>query len=216
MNNEVFDHTRQLSWHWADGFTKEEFAYWWDTPGVEPVWVTAIQQGLKAGSIEYPGGQLPIHDTVPTKFVPSNRDERSLKERIDIAMGYFTEDDFELVFLYWVHPDEVLHGHGIGSSEMYQKLQDIDEGVQYLFEKLEENNLTDSVNVLITSDHGMIQCDKRMVLDLYIDKIIDRQDVEFTMSDGSEIQIKPVPGMENKVSQGTNRRGRGHGGDRAI
>ena len=164
------------------------------------MWVTAIQQGLKAGSIEYPGGQLPIHGTVPTKFVPSNGDERSLKERIDIAMGYFTEDDLDLVFLYWVHPDEVLHGHGIGSSEMYSKLGDIDEGVQYLFEKLEENNLEDSVNVLITSDHGMIQCDERRVVQLYDDRIIDRRDVEFLKSDGSEIQIKPVQGREDKVS----------------
>ncbi|XP_033644734.1 ectonucleotide pyrophosphatase/phosphodiesterase family member 7-like [Asterias rubens] len=33
---------------------------WFNTPGVEPIWVTAIKQGLKAGTVQYPGGNVAI------------------------------------------------------------------------------------------------------------------------------------------------------------
>ena len=44
---------------------------WFDT-GAEPIWVTAIQQGLHAGTILYPGGNVPIKGVRPDRNVPSN------------------------------------------------------------------------------------------------------------------------------------------------
>ncbi|XP_030839461.1 ectonucleotide pyrophosphatase/phosphodiesterase family member 7-like [Strongylocentrotus purpuratus] len=43
---------------------------WFDT-GAEPVWVTAIMQGLHAGTILYPGGNVPIKGISPDKNIPS-------------------------------------------------------------------------------------------------------------------------------------------------
>ncbi|XP_072018065.1 ectonucleotide pyrophosphatase/phosphodiesterase family member 7-like [Amphiura filiformis] len=200
VHNKIFTTTEQVTFHWNEAFTDPKFAYWWDQPGVEPAWVTAVKQGLKAGSIAYPGGELPIHDTVPTKFV-TNKINWTLKERIDTAMAYFEEDDFELVFLYWVDPDETLHNHGIDSPNMYQTLQEIDEGVRYLFEQISEGGLEDVLDVLITSDHGMTQCNERLVVQLYDDKIIDPQDVQFITGYGSMLQIEPQPGKLDKVMQ---------------
>ena len=39
--------------------------------GAEPIWVTAIQQGLHAGTIMYPGGNVPIKGISPDRNVPS-------------------------------------------------------------------------------------------------------------------------------------------------
>ena len=45
--------------------------------------------------------------------------------------------------------------YGPFSNEMKQKLNEVDSNLGYLIEKLQMLNLFDSLNLIITSDHGM-------------------------------------------------------------
>ena len=45
------------------------YTEWFDA-GAEPIWVTAIMQGRKAGTILYTGGNVPIKGVQPTRNIP--------------------------------------------------------------------------------------------------------------------------------------------------
>jgi ectonucleotide pyrophosphatase/phosphodiesterase family protein 5 len=51
-------------------------------------------------------------------------------------------------------PDATAHKFGPDSQEVQEMLIKVDNITGYLIKKLEENNLTDSVNVFLLSDHG--------------------------------------------------------------
>lgn len=47
------------------------YTEWFDA-GAEPIWVTTILQGGKAGTILYTGSNVPIKGVQPTKNIPIN------------------------------------------------------------------------------------------------------------------------------------------------
>lgn len=51
-------------------------------------------------------------------------------------------------------PDKTAHVYGPESQEVQEVIVKVDDVTGYLVKKLEENNLTDAVNVFLLSDHG--------------------------------------------------------------
>jgi predicted AlkP superfamily pyrophosphatase or phosphodiesterase len=51
-------------------------------------------------------------------------------------------------------PDKTAHIYGPESREVQEAISKVDNVTGYLVKKLEENNLTDSDNVFLLSDHG--------------------------------------------------------------
>ncbi|XP_072501304.1 ectonucleotide pyrophosphatase/phosphodiesterase family member 7 [Notamacropus eugenii] len=132
---------------------------WWDN-GSLPIWITAQRQGLKTGSFFYPGGNVSYQG----EFVNVSRkesvwhkynDEIEWRQNIDTVMTWFTEDDLDLVTLYFGEPDSTGHRYGPESQERKDMVSQVDRTVGYLRENIEKNNLTDYLNLIITSDHGM-------------------------------------------------------------
>ncbi|XP_062858474.1 ectonucleotide pyrophosphatase/phosphodiesterase family member 7 [Trichomycterus rosablanca] len=132
---------------------------WWDN-GALPLWITAQNQGLKTGSYFYPGGgvnysgQAVDRSLVQVHGDPSDN-ETEWKEKIDAVMGWFTQEDFDFVTLYYSEPDNVGHKYGPETDERRKIIQQIDRHIGYLKESIRKNKLTDHLNVIITSDHGM-------------------------------------------------------------
>eukprot|EP00057_Strongylocentrotus_purpuratus_P026173 XP_011680647.1 PREDICTED: ectonucleotide pyrophosphatase/phosphodiesterase family member 7-like [Strongylocentrotus purpuratus] len=173
---------------------------WFDT-GAEPVWVTAIMQGLHAGTILYPGGNVPIKGISPDKNIPSTEWfwlNYNMTSRIYDAISWLTDDDFDLIMLYFDNPDEWLHKYGIGSQEAIDKLYEVDDAIGYLFRVLEERGLDETVNVIILSDHGHINSETSKHVNLY--DYIASSDVDFIIADyGPNFQMVAVEGKLDEV-----------------
>ncbi|KAK7150370.1 hypothetical protein R3I93_011582 [Phoxinus phoxinus] len=132
---------------------------WWDN-GALPLWITAQNQGLKTASFFYPGGganysgQAVDRSLVGYHGQPYDN-ETDWRQNIDTVMGWFTKEDFDFVTLYYGEPDNVGHNEGPETPARRKIIEQIDRTIGYLREAIHKNGLTDHLNVILTSDHGM-------------------------------------------------------------
>ncbi|MGV8151545.1 MAG: S8 family serine peptidase [Candidatus Nanoarchaeia archaeon] len=68
-------------------------------------------------------------------------------------IGNYTYDLFYL-FVYFGAPDCSGHEHGENSLEYNNSFKNVDDGLGVILDYLEDNNLNDSVQIIISSDHG--------------------------------------------------------------
>lgn len=142
---------------------------WWDT-GATPLWITAQNQGLKTGSYHFPGGGAnysgqPINRHVFEQIGFPDDNETEWRQNIDSVLEWFSDEDFDFVSLYFGEPDNVGHQHGPETAERKQIIRQIDRAIGYLRNGIVERNLTESLNVIISSDHGMTTVKKRPLVD---------------------------------------------------
>lgn len=200
IHNLYFDPvTKNRTYSYSEALNITE---WFDT-GVEPIWVTAIQAGLKVGNIMYPGAQKPVKGVLPDKVVPSVPYywlNYAMRDRIDDTVSWLSDEDFDLVLLYFDEPDETLHNYGIGDPRSISKLEEVDENVGYLFRRLEEAGISGVTDVIMVSDHGHINNELSKKVSLY--DYIDPDDVDFIIADyGPIFQLQAVDGKEEEVYQ---------------
>ncbi|GME92837.1 unnamed protein product [Ambrosiozyma monospora] len=82
----------------------------------------------------------------------------------------------ELILSYVPNIDSVGHQYGIGSSELVTQLKYVDSFLEDLYLGLHERNLTELVNVVVVSDHGMsVTSNNRLI---YLDDLIDVKMIE--------------------------------------
>uniref|UniRef100_A0A3Q2ZWD9 Zgc:153896 n=1 Tax=Kryptolebias marmoratus TaxID=37003 RepID=A0A3Q2ZWD9_KRYMA len=80
-------------------------------------------------------------------------------------MSWFSEEDFHLVTLYFGEPDNVGHAKGPDHEDRKKIIRQIDDIIGYLRKAIDSHHLADSLNVIITSDHGMTTVKKRPQVD---------------------------------------------------
>ncbi|XP_016094695.1 ectonucleotide pyrophosphatase/phosphodiesterase family member 7 [Sinocyclocheilus grahami] len=132
---------------------------WWDN-GALPLWITAQNQGLKTASFFYPGGGVNYSGQAVDRSLVADHEhpddnETEWRQNIDTVMGWFTKEDFDFVTLYYGEPDNVGHAFGPETPERIKIIEQIDHTIGYLREAIHKNGLTDHLNVILTSDHGM-------------------------------------------------------------
>ncbi|XP_073709137.1 ectonucleotide pyrophosphatase/phosphodiesterase family member 7 [Garra rufa] len=132
---------------------------WWDN-GALPLWITAQNQGLKTASFFYPGGGVNYSGQAVDRSLVEDHghpddNETEWRQNIDTVMGWFTKEDFDFVTLYYGEPDNVGHAFGPETQERIKIIEQIDRTIGYLREAIHKNGLTDHLNVILTSDHGM-------------------------------------------------------------
>jgi predicted AlkP superfamily pyrophosphatase or phosphodiesterase len=138
----------------------------------EPIWNTVEKAGKKAGTMFWIGSEAPIQNMRPThwkSYDGSIPDEA----RIDTVLNWMTRDvdpvDFGTVYFSFV--DSQGHRFGPDSEEVIQAIQQADSLVGYLIAQIERLDPNRSINLMIVSDHGMIEVsqDKKVVLENFID-----------------------------------------------
>lgn len=149
----------------------------WFDDGGEPIWVTNQKQSTpslprRSGSLFWPGSMASVHGYLPTKYLAYDP-HMKFKERVDIIISWFLDKDpIDLGLLYYEHPDEEGHEYGPESDNMAETIQKLEACTGYLLDSLEKNNLLDTMNVILTSDHGMTTTphNKTIILGDYIQK----------------------------------------------
>nr|XP_033495635.1 ectonucleotide pyrophosphatase/phosphodiesterase family member 7-like [Epinephelus lanceolatus] len=179
---------------------------WWDN-GVLPLWITAQNQGLKTASFYYPGGGVSYHGQAVNRALVEESghpddNETEWRDNIDKVMSWFSEEDFDLVTLYYGEPDNVGHAKGPDHPDRKKIIQQIDRTIGYLREAISLHHLNDSLNVIITSDHGMTTVKKRpqvdeIILNKYLN-LIKLASFEILDYGGFGI-LTPRPGKEQEV-----------------
>ncbi|KAI9004721.1 alkaline-phosphatase-like protein [Gaertneriomyces semiglobifer] len=167
--NVFFDSATNDTFVYANPESNKD-AKWW---GGEPIWVTAEKQGVRAATCMWPGSEAPIKDTRPSYSLPYNH-SLSIFDKADHLLQWLDKPAAErptLLTLYVSEVDSAGHNFGTHSKELNASLTFVDKGIRHLLEGLDGRGLTSHVNIMITSDHGMMDSsnDRLIFLDDYID-----------------------------------------------
>ncbi|XP_017563551.2 ectonucleotide pyrophosphatase/phosphodiesterase family member 7-like [Pygocentrus nattereri] len=201
---------------WFNTTTSEKKPYyqtqfvneWWDNGSV-PIWITAQRQGLRAGSLHFPGTastyqgeSAEVSEVEPWFYNYSN--ETAWRENVDKVMGsWFREKDLDFVSMYFGEPDSTGHKYGPDSPERIEMVKQVDRTVGYLRNSAASNGLTDHLNIIITADHGMTTVYRNgLVKEITLSKIpgFSFRDLVFHLVDyGPTGMLLPKEGMLEKV-----------------
>ena len=148
---------------------------WW---GGEPIWITAEKQGLTSATFFWPGSEASIDGVQSTKWVQYNESVPE-KARIDSILAWMdlsgsVQADFGSLYFSFV--DHAGHGSGPNSIEANLAVQRADSLLGYLLDGMSDRGLTDNLNLIVTSDHGMVELSSERVI--FLDELIDLENVE--------------------------------------
>jgi predicted AlkP superfamily pyrophosphatase or phosphodiesterase len=179
-----------------DPESKEEFYYtdparsmkpeWWRA---EPIWELAEKEGVRSAIHMWPGSEVHIGDNEPT-FVDKFNAKEDLGKKVDRILSWLDlpgpEDDGadpssprpQLIAAYVPNVDSDGHKFGPNSTEIRKTISEVDAMLGDLFAGIEARNLTDIVNIVIVSDHGMATTDTSRLLQ--VEDLIDTSLIEHT------------------------------------
>ncbi|KAK6184426.1 hypothetical protein SNE40_006900 [Patella caerulea] len=129
---------------------------WWEAG--KPIWITATKYNKKSATHFWPGSEVEIKGVRPAIWLPYNG-SIPFKTRIDTVVEWFANKGVHFATLYFHEPDATGHKYGPDSQEYKDKVKYMDGILGYMMRKLRDNKLWDSVNVIVTSDHGMTSVD---------------------------------------------------------
>ncbi|KAI1206670.1 ectonucleotide pyrophosphatase/phosphodiesterase family member 3 [Annulohypoxylon truncatum] len=157
---------------------------WW---AGEPFWVTAEQQGVRTAVHMWPGSEAHIMGVEPS-FLDKYNGKEKLNNKVDRILEFLDKPGVEtpdadpndirpqIIAAYVPNVDADGHRYGPNSTRIRSTIHSVDKMLNRLFHGLEKRNLTDIVNVIIVSDHGMATTDvSRMI---QIEDLVDIEKVE--------------------------------------
>ncbi|KAK2852161.1 hypothetical protein FQN49_005308 [Arthroderma sp. PD_2] len=138
---------------------------WWTA---EPLWATAEKQGVKTAIHMWPGSEAHIMGVEPT-FLDKYNGSEALPRKVNRIFDFLDlpgEKDRDipqsiqqrrpqLIAAYVPDVDAAGHTFGPNSTEIRTTIANADKMLASILQGLEKRNLTDVVNVVVVSDHGM-------------------------------------------------------------
>lgn len=149
--------------------------WWWG----EPMWSVAERGGRRSAQMMWPGPQTTSNGVSPSFFVPYKR--APPLEKVTQIMEYLNmplDDAPSLILTYLPDVDVAGHAGGPESDNVEAALERVDEFVGVLRASLEERNLTRVVDLVVVSDHGMMETSKERLV--FLDDILGKafEDIE--------------------------------------
>ncbi|KXN88101.1 hypothetical protein AN958_07560 [Leucoagaricus sp. SymC.cos] len=143
--------------------------HWWLG---EPMWETTMKAGILTANLMWPGPLRTTSGASPTYMVPW-RDRVPLDEKLDQIVQWIDlplEERPQLILGYEPSLDQAGHKYGPLSAEVNATLEYVDTFAKNLHTQLKARNLTDIVDIVFVSDHGMVDTTAYKLV--YIDKIL--------------------------------------------
>ena len=195
LGNTVYDPSENTWLRMRDSDAQQQ-SFWW---GGEPIWITAEKQGLRAGTFFWVGSEAEIDGHRPTRWVPY--DSRiPHRDRIDQVIDWLSDQEAPLNFatLYFASVDGAGHSHGPSSIQVTNMVQQMDRNLGQLIDGLEAAGIWPDINILIVSDHGMVETDTDHLI--ILDDIISLSQVQI-IEFSPIAMINPFSGFEDRVYQ---------------
>ena len=169
---------------------------WW---GGEPIWVTLQKQGGIAATMFWPGSEAEIAGQRPRYYMAYNK-QMPASARVDQVLAWLDLPAVQrprLVTLYLENYDVAAHANGADSPESLAALQEIDAGLARLRDGLRSRGLDASTDLLVVSDHGMIDLLGEQGV-RYLDDLVPADAVDVVHT-GPLAGLKPKPGQVQQV-----------------
>jgi predicted AlkP superfamily pyrophosphatase or phosphodiesterase len=175
---------------------QEEFYYtnpsislqpkWW---GGEPLWVTAENAGVRTAIHMWPGSEAHIGGVEPA-FIDKYDGSELLSRKVDRILGLLDlpgpddrsnsmgDERPQFIAAYVPVVDADGHKYGPNSTEIRSTISDVDYMLHDIFAGLRARNLTDVVNVVVVSDHGMATTSNDRLIQL--EDLVGMEQIEHT------------------------------------
>ncbi|XP_042303223.1 ectonucleotide pyrophosphatase/phosphodiesterase family member 3 isoform X3 [Sceloporus undulatus] len=170
IDNSMYD--VNLNQNFSLSGTSKSNPAWWSG---QPIWHTAMYQGLRAGTYFWPGSDVKINGTFPNIYMMYNG-KTAFEARVSELLNWLDRPKSErpdFYTLYIEEPDKAGHSFGPVSGGTIKALQLADRTLGMLMEGLKQRNLHNCVNLIVLADHGMDKtfCNQMEYMTDYFDKI---------------------------------------------
>lgn len=159
---------------------------WW---GGEPIWVGVQRHGQIAATLFWPGSEAEIGGVRPHFWKPYIASSVPPNEAsVDQILAWLDLPEGErpsFITGYFSDTDQAGHGKGPESPEIVQAIARLDAVLGRLLTGLDARGLTERVNIVIVSDHGMSETssDRVIAVSDYVDlDTIEIVDINPTLS----------------------------------
>lgn len=178
IDNHFYDPKLQKFYSKSDPFSVTD-PQWY---GGDPIWSAAERSGILAASYFWVGSETKIAGYLPTYYYKytdlADNDERV--RQIGEWLKLPEEVRPHLLTLYFSLVDNSGHSYGPKAQETRVAVQKADALIAKLRTLIKDSGLP--VNLIITSDHGMIEVDKTKIIN--VADVLNKEKVESTGSDG--------------------------------
>lgn len=187
INNEFFDPTNGRFFRYTQDSSVHD-PRWWSG---EPIWVTAIKQGKLAATSFWVGSEAAIGGVRPTYWRVFDA-ALPFETRLEEFVGWLKkpmEQRPALITFYLEETNGIGHRFGPRSPELLAAIKLVDARVGELLRQCELLGFTP--NVVIASDHGMVEIDPQRVS--ILEDFIDVSSVQIE-TEGSVVGLRPLDG----------------------
>lgn len=194
VNNTMYDPEWE-EWYRIRDREAVEDGKWY---GGEPIWNTLEKQGIRTGTMFWVGSEADIQGMHPTHWKRYD-DDMPHKARVDTVVQWLSgsrEEAVDFATLYFSHVDTQGHRYGTESDSVEAAIREADRIMGYLKEQLQDSSLWDRTNILVVSDHGMIDLSEEKIIEL--DKIVNMDHIERIIW-GPLTMIQPKSGKEAEI-----------------
>jgi len=136
--------------------------------GAEPIWVTAEKNGIISATYFWVGSEAPIAGYYPT-YYKNYQNGIKPEHKVDQVIDWLKlpeSDRPRLICLYFNEPDRAGHVYGANSKEVNQQIEKSDYILGYLLRSLTELDIYNNINLVIVSDHGMVDVSNNRVINI--------------------------------------------------
>ncbi len=159
VGNSFWDPELEQEFYYTDPARSMQPKWWL---GGEPLWVTAEKKNVKTAIHMWPGSEA--HMKPEPSFLDQYNGKEMLSRKVDRVLELLDipfSDDAEslqrpqLIAAYVPVVDSAGHLYGPNSTEIRATITSVDNMLHDLFVGLDQRNLTQIVNIVVVSDHGM-------------------------------------------------------------
>ncbi|KAK8168404.1 alkaline-phosphatase-like protein [Phyllosticta citrichinensis] len=166
VGNTFWDPKQQEEFYYTNTAVSMQSKWW----GGDPIWATAEAQGIRTAVHMWPGSEAKVGEFQASHIDKYNGSE-VLSAKVDRMLQFLDlpgpeseraapdQPRPQLIAAYVPVVDSDGHKYGPNSTEIRQTITDVDSMLASVLSGLEDRNLTEIVNVVIVSDHGMATTD---------------------------------------------------------
>ena len=194
ISNNMYDSEIDAEFHLHDRDAVEDPRWW----GGEPIWVTAEKQGIVAATLFWPGSEAEIAGIRPSYWQPYD-ESLAFESRVERVLKWLDlpdDDRPRMIALYFEHPNDVSHRYGPEAPETFASIREVDARIGDLVAGIEKRGLSDRVDLVIVSDHGMAEVGPDRVV--YVEDYVELEEGE-AFELGAILQIYPHEGREDLI-----------------
>ena len=136
--------------------------------GAEPIWVTAEKNNIITATYFWVGSEAKIGGYYPT-YYKEYESGINPYDKVDQAISWLElpiSSRPRLVCLYFNEPDHAGHVFGPNSIEVTNEIKSSDDILGYLLKSISKLDIFNKINIVIVSDHGMVDVSENRVINI--------------------------------------------------